>query len=98
MTNDNQNSKPKIVRMADAADMINQLRTVIDVTDDSKYTVDELRDLMIENNKHIAEKNGIVALSTKQIYEALTENELKKLVEEEVLVPSVSHSKTYYKI
>ncbi|MFP3726975.1 hypothetical protein U8V72_17505 [Priestia filamentosa] len=97
MTNDN-NIKEPLRLVPDARDMIEQLRLVIEETDDSKYTLEELTALIIENNKHIAARGGFVAPSTERIYEVMTRNELDKLEKEGVLLKSISDNITYYKI
>lgn len=100
-TNNNQTSKQqsKVGMITGPTDMAKQIRTLIEETGDSSYTISQIRDIIIENNKHVAARNGVVPPSVERIYEIVTENSLDKLCEDGILIRSVGgDGNTYYKI
>jgi len=101
MSNNNQTSKQqsRVGMISGPTDMATQLRTLIEETGDGEYTVSQICDIIIENNKHVASKNGSIPPSVKEVYKFVTKNSLDKLCDEEILVKSVGgDGETYYKI
>jgi len=100
MANNPKGNSPKVHKDVgeSAREMIFQLREIIDTTDNSFYTLNELIDILIKTHFPEAYKQDPIPPSVQRIYEVFTENELKKLCDEGLLVQSVSDGQTYYKI
>lgn len=100
MANNPQGNPPKIDSDVgkSAGEMINQLRDIIDATDDVFYTLTDLRDILIKVHFPQAYKQDPIPAKVQRIYDVFTENELKKLCDEGRLVQSISDGQTYYKI